>query len=194
MGMYSQDRFMGAHGRHDVRLLRRQGRPVEEREQHAGARAGQLGRFCRRVFAFAWAFWLSNLSRCLIKISFGVAPAFLGFAIGLRSTADIFILTSFICCGIARLARFNATVALLPKDKTGKSQYFEGLPIPSSLALVSCMALCVRLDLIEKPGKGLPGGLVVPLTETVLEMHWVSVIFAIWAALMISKTLHIPKP
>jgi len=131
------------------------------------------------------------------SISFGVAPAFLGFAIGLRSTADIFILTTFICCGIARLARFNATVALLPKDKTGKSQYFEGLPIPSSLVLVGCMATCVKLGYIEGPGgrgEGLPGGLVMAFKDTPLEMHWVSVIFGIWAALMISKTLHIPKP
>jgi CDP-diacylglycerol--serine O-phosphatidyltransferase len=121
----------------------------------------------------------------------------LGFALGLRSTADIFILTAFICCGIARLARFNATVALQPKDSTGKISYFEGLPIPSSLVLVGCMAACVFTGNFERLGDaktGLPGGLVMPLVDTPLEMHWISVIFAVWAALMVSKTIHIPKP
>jgi CDP-diacylglycerol--serine O-phosphatidyltransferase len=135
--------------------------------------------------------------RSPMQLSFGVAPAFLGFAIGLRSTADIIALTAFICCGIARLARFNATVALLPKDSTGKASYFEGLPIPSSLVLVGCMALCVytgHYEVFGDASKGLPGGLILPLVNTPLEMHWLSFIFGTWAALMISKTLHIPKP
>ena len=50
------------------------------------------------------------------------------------------MLTGCICCGLARLARFNATVALVPKDATGKAHYFEGLPIPSSLILVGVLA------------------------------------------------------
>lgn len=115
----------------------------------------------------------------------------------MRSTFDIFILTTFICCGIARLARFNATVALIPKDKGGKAQYFEGLPIPSSLFLVGGMAVCVLNDRIEGPGgigRGLPGGLVKALIDTPLEMHWVSLVAGVWAALMVSKTIHIPKP
>ncbi|KAL7008137.1 CDP-diacylglycerol-serine O-phosphatidyltransferase [Cystobasidiomycetes sp. EMM_F5] len=130
-------------------------------------------------------------------ISFGLAPAFIAFTIGLRSTSDIFILTTFVCCGLARLARFNATVALIPKDSTGKSQYFEGVPIPSSLILVSCMAFLVGTDRIDGPpvqGRGLPWGLVKPFIDTPLEMHWISLIFAAWAALMVSKTLHVPKP
>jgi len=69
-------------------------------------------------------------------ISFGVAPAVLAFVVGLRTTLDTVVLTCFICCGLARLARFNATVALVPKDAKGKARYFEGLPIPSTLALV----------------------------------------------------------
>lgn len=132
-----------------------------------------------------------------MQISFGVAPAFLAFTIGCRSTLDIFALSTFICCGLARLARFNATVALVPKDKTGKSQYFEGLPIPTSLVLVGCMAGCVYTDRFEGPaglGNGLPGGFIDILEKTPLEMHWFSIIFVVWAALMISKTLHIPKP
>ncbi|KAK4051829.1 CDP-diacylglycerol-serine O-phosphatidyltransferase [Microbotryomycetes sp. JL201] len=131
------------------------------------------------------------------SISFGVAPAVCAFCIGLRSQADTIALTAFICAGIARLARFNATVALIPKDATGKSQYFEGLPIPSSLILVGVMAGCVQKGLIEAPGGrglGLPYGLIQPLFDkTGIEMHYASLVFVAWAAMMISKTLRIPK-
>ena len=42
-------------------------------------------------------------------ISFGLAPAALGFAVGLRGALDVVILLYFVACGISRLARFNAT-------------------------------------------------------------------------------------
>jgi len=132
------------------------------------------------------------------SISFGVAPAMCAFCIGLRTSADILILTGFICCGIARLARFNATVANLPQDSSGKSKYFEGLPIPTSLALVGIMAECIRRDAFVGPGgsqgKGLPGGLISPLQKLGVDLHWGSLIFAAWGAAMISKSLHVPKP
>ncbi|GAA5976555.1 hypothetical protein JCM10908_005544 [Rhodotorula pacifica] len=131
------------------------------------------------------------------SISFGVAPAFAAFTLGLRTPLDTLALLVFICSGIARLARFNATVALVPKDKTGKSKYFEGLPIPSSLLMVAAMAVCVRRNRFEGPhgqGQGLPWGLVEPLKEALgLELHWVALVPLGWAAAMISKTLRIPK-
>lgn len=115
------------------------------------------------------------------------------FCIGLRTPTDTAFLTVFICAGIARLARFNATVALVPKDETGKSKYFEGMPIPSSLMLVGVMAECVRRGWIEGPGgrgAGLPWGLVVPLREKLgVDVHYASFVFLFWASLMISKTL-----
>ncbi|GJE90840.1 phosphatidylcholine/phosphatidylserine synthase [Phanerochaete sordida] len=128
-------------------------------------------------------------------ISFGVAPALLAFAVGLRTYLDTIVLTGFICCGLARLARFNATVALVPKDATGKAQYFEGLPIPSSLALVSVLMYWTKQGWIE--GKqGIPGG-----TLTLWgkaggdgDLHLISVVFGCWAAAMVSKTLRVPKP
>ncbi|KEI39068.1 uncharacterized protein L969DRAFT_75987 [Mixia osmundae IAM 14324] len=129
------------------------------------------------------------------SISFGVAPAFCAFSIGLRTPGDIFILCGFICSGIARLARFNATVALIPKDKKGKSRYFEGLPIPSTLMLVAGMGYLVKHNKIEGPlklGSGLPGGLIRPLQEAGLEVHWASLIFILWGTLMVSKSLHVP--
>ena len=73
-------------------------------------------------------------------ISFGVAPAILGFTLGLRGGWDMLLLTYFVVCGVSRLARFNVTVSHLPKDATGKSQYFEGTPIPTTLSIAAAMA------------------------------------------------------
>lgn len=81
----------------------------------------------------------------------------LAFTLGMRTYLDTVALTGFICCGLARLARFNATVALVPKDATGKSQYFEGLPIPSSLGFVAILSYWTKMGWIE--GKeGIPWG------------------------------------
>ncbi|KIK59759.1 hypothetical protein GYMLUDRAFT_74203 [Collybiopsis luxurians FD-317 M1] len=127
-------------------------------------------------------------------ISFGVAPALLAFTVGLRTYLDTVVLTGFICCGLARLARFNATVALVPKDTAGKARYFEGLPIPSSLVLVGVLSYWAKMGWIE----GQEG---IPLGTTTLwgpqggkgEIHLVSIFFGCWAAAMVSKTLRVPK-
>lgn len=73
-------------------------------------------------------------------ISFGMAPAALGFAMGLRGALDVAILLYFVVCGISRLARFNATSEALADD-SGKVKYFEGTPIPTSVALVAFLAV-----------------------------------------------------
>lgn len=130
-----------------------------------------------------------------LQISFGVAPAVLAFAVGLRTYLDTVCLTGFICCGLARLARFNATVALIPKDTAGKARYFEGLPIPSSLALVTVMFYWTRQGWIEGKG-GIPGGIVTLWGPSGGrgDVHSASVLFGLWAAAMVSKTLRVPKP
>jgi len=86
--------------------------------------------------------------------SFGAAPAFAAFALGLRLPLDTLILTGFVCAGIARLARFNVTTASIPHDASGKARYFEGLPIPSSLILVGGMALCLLFGRFDSAGGG----------------------------------------
>src|ERR1700729_1254366 len=98
-------------------------------KQHVGAGVGQP----RRSSQYIRPPSLLSLTD-FVQISFGVAPALLAFTVGLRTYLDTVVLTGFICCGLARLARFNATVALVPTDEAGKAKYFEGLPIPSSLA------------------------------------------------------------
>ncbi|KIM55863.1 hypothetical protein SCLCIDRAFT_1220844 [Scleroderma citrinum Foug A] len=127
-------------------------------------------------------------------ISFGVAPAVLAFVVGLRTYLDTVCLTGFICCGLARLARFNATVALVPKDTAGKARYFEGLPIPSSLGLVAILSYWVRRGWME--GKdGIPGGVITLWGQPGGrgDLHPVSIVFGLWAAAMVSKTLRVPK-
>lgn len=122
-------------------------------------------------------------------VSFGVAPAVLGYTLGLRGLWDAILLTYFVCCGISRLARFNVTAAALTNAATGKVRYFEGLPIPTSVALVLLMALLFWLDRTGT-GAAFIGGVVHPLGR---EFHPFALLFAISGSLMIS-TIKIPKP
>lgn len=92
-------------------------------------------------------------------------------------------------CGLTRLARFNVTVAVLPKDSSGKSRYFEGTPIPTTLFLVSLMAYWVSQGwVLDK----LPLG--VMAKGMLFEFHPVVLLFVLHGCLMVSKTIHIPKP
>lgn len=92
-------------------------------------------------------------------------------------------------CGLTRLARFNVTVAMLPKDATGKSKYFEGTPIPTSLAEASIMFWWAWNGWTHAN---------VPLgvwgQGTAWEVHPVVGLFVLHGSLMVSKTIHIPKP
>jgi len=71
-------------------------------------------------------------------ISFGVAPAVIGYGCGMQGLYDRIILTYFVACGVSRLARYNVTAEALSGDG-GKVKYFEGTPIPTSLLLVMLM-------------------------------------------------------
>ncbi|AQZ10911.1 CHO1 (YER026C) [Zygosaccharomyces parabailii] len=122
-------------------------------------------------------------------VSFGVAPATIAFAIGFQTTIDVLVLTFFVLCGLARLARFNVTVAQLPKDVKGKSKYFEGLPMPTTLALVGAMAYLVSKGSILET---LPFGIF--REGLYFEFHPAVTIFFLHGCGMISKSLKIPKP
>ena len=121
-------------------------------------------------------------------ISFGVAPAVLGFTLGLRGGWDMVILTYFVICGVSRLARFNVTSAALSDATTGKVKYFEGTPIPTSIGIVMLLGLAVYLGRIDE---GLWLG-VVRLGPA--DLHPLSLIYGISGSAMISATLRIPKP
>lgn len=120
-------------------------------------------------------------------ISFGVAPACLAYAVGMSGGWDAVALLYFVACGISRLARYNVTADSLAGDR-GKVTYFEGVPIPSSTLLV---LLLVVLAWLGRIGPALPLGMV-ELGPVVL--HPLVLLFVLSGSLMISKTLHVPKP
>lgn len=122
-------------------------------------------------------------------ISFGVAPATVAFTIGFQTTLDVVILSFFVLCGLTRLARFNITVSQIPHDENGKSQFFEGLPIPTSLFLVSGMVFLVWMNLIND---NLPMGIF--RENRYFEVHPLVFIFFLHGCGFISKSLKIPKP
>lgn len=121
-------------------------------------------------------------------ISFGVAPAVLGFTLGLRGGWDMLCLTYFVVCGVSRLARFNATAAALTAPGTGKVKYFEGTPIPTSILIVALLGVAFWLDRTDdalwfgvyKVGPAL--------------LHPLSLIYGLSGSAMISATLRVPKP
>ena len=119
-------------------------------------------------------------------ISFGVAPAALAFAAGMRGGVDAVVLVYFVCCGVSRLARYNVTAESL-SEGTAKVKYFEGTPIPTSVVLTGILAYCAWTGAIDDH---LWGG-VWKLGPWAL--HPLVLIFALSGTLMISKTLRIPK-
>lgn len=121
-------------------------------------------------------------------ISFGVAPAVLGFTLGLRGGWDMLILTYFVVCGVSRLARFNVTAQTLADAETGKVRYFEGTPIPTSIVIVGVLAVAFWLERVDQQiwlGAWRVGG---------ATLHPLSLIYAMSGSAMISATLRIPKP
>ncbi len=120
-------------------------------------------------------------------ISFGVAPAALGYACGLQGGWDWLILSGFVGCGVSRLARYNVTAETLA-DGGDKVKYFEGTPIPTSVIIVGMLAWAAwRGDI----GADLWLGMI---RLGPWQLHPLALVFALSGALMISKTLRIPKP
>jgi CDP-diacylglycerol--serine O-phosphatidyltransferase len=120
-------------------------------------------------------------------ISFGVAPAALGYACGLQGGWDWIVLSYFVGCGVSRLARYNVTAEMLSGDE-GKVKFFEGTPIPTSVAIVGLLAWAAWSGRI---GQELWFGMV---QLGPWQLHPLVLLYALSGSLMISKTLHIPKP
>jgi CDP-diacylglycerol--serine O-phosphatidyltransferase len=121
-------------------------------------------------------------------ISFGVAPAVLGFTLGLRGGWDMLILTYFVVCGVSRLARFNVTADALADERTGKVKYFEGTPIPTSIAIVILLLVAFYLGRVDDQ-MWLGSIRVGPAL-----LHPLTLVYAASGSAMISATLRIPKP
>ena len=114
-------------------------------------------------------------------ISFGVAPATIAYAVGLDTALDQLVLVYFVLCGLSRLARYNVTAEGL-SDAAGKVAYFEGTPIPTSILPLALLLVAYATDHL---GAVTTGG---------VRWHVGALLFAISGSLMISKTLHVPKP
>ena len=119
-------------------------------------------------------------------ISFGVAPAALGFAAGLDAPLDWVALLYFVCCGVSRLARFNVTAETLSQGGD-KVKYFEGTPIPTSVVLVAVLAFAAWQGRI---GDAIYGGV---WSLGPVALHPLVLLYVVSGSLMISKTLRIPK-
>lgn len=121
-------------------------------------------------------------------ISFGMAPAALGFAAGLQGGWDAAALVYFVCCGVSRLARYNVTAESLAGDESGKVKYFEGTPIPTSVLITGLLALAAWQERVGE--EALWGG---SMILGAWELHPLALVYVLSGSLMISKTLRIPK-
>ena len=120
-------------------------------------------------------------------VSFGVAPATLAYAAGMRGGWDAIALAYFVCCGVSRLARYNVTAEALSQG-ADKVPYFEGTPIPTSVVLTAVLAAAAWQGRL---GAALWGG---AWELGAWTLHPLLLMFVLSGSLMISKTLRIPKP
>jgi len=118
-------------------------------------------------------------------ISFGVTPAIIGYGCGMQGLFDRILLGYFVACGVSRLARYNVTAEQL-SGGTGKVKYFEGTPIPSSIALVGVLMLAADLGAV---GEDLWFGKVLAFGHV---LHPLTLMFGLSGSLMVSR-LRIPK-
>jgi len=119
-------------------------------------------------------------------ISFGVAPAIIGYGCGMQGLYDRIVLAYFVACGVSRLARYNVTADAL-SEGSDKVKHFEGTPIPTSFLLVCLLTLATWLGAVRQNlwfGEVHLAG---------FTLHPPVLLFAISGSLMISR-LRIPKP
>jgi CDP-diacylglycerol--serine O-phosphatidyltransferase len=118
-------------------------------------------------------------------ISFGVAPALMAYGCGMQGLYDRIVLTSFVACGVSRLARYNVTAEALSQGQD-KVKYFEGTPIPTSLLLVFLMWIAaIRGNLGDALWLG-------SITLAGYTLHPLVLLFALSGSLMVSR-IRIPK-
>ncbi|WP_277186783.1 phosphatidylcholine/phosphatidylserine synthase [Caballeronia sp. BR00000012568055] len=119
-------------------------------------------------------------------ISFGVAPAIIGYGFGMRGLYDRVILAYFVACGVSRLARYNVTTEEM-SGGSGKVTHFEGTPIPTSFAIVLMLGIAAYLGAV---GENMWFG---TWKFAGFTLHPLVMVYAISGSLMISR-IRIPKP
>ena len=122
-------------------------------------------------------------------ISFGVAPAVLGFTLGLRGGWDMLCLTYFVVCGVSRLARFNVTAAALADTRDRQGEVLRGHADPDQH----------RHRRVARRSRSGSGGSTSDLWFGVLPLgpatlHPLALVYVASGSAMISATLRVPKP
>lgn len=128
----------------------------------------------------------ADLDSLADAVSFSVAPAVLGFTLGLRGLYDCIILSYFVCCGIGRLARFNVTANEFSAG-TGKVKFYQGFPAPTSLFIVMLLAYLFHYKLILGD---------IPFGQYDFyggKFHPLVLLYAFWGSMLVSE-IRIPKP
>ena len=143
---------------------------------------GTVARWRRRSSPYG-----ADLDSLADIVSFGVAPAALAFALGMRGLGDGLVLIYFVGCGISRLARFNVTAEALMTD-AGKVSHFEGTPIPTSVGLVLLLGVAFAMGAV---GDALWLG---EVRVGPVALHPLVLLYAASGTAMVSATLKIPKP
>lgn len=113
-------------------------------------------------------------------ITFGIAPAFLAYAWGVRSLEEMYgtqliehlraagwiVTFAFAICGAARLARFNIDST----KPAGDRRYFIGLPIPAAAGVVAALVHWAKY----------------PINEWLFGIVWLGIV-GVLAVLMVSR-------
>ena len=80
------------------------------------------------------AFGIQLDSLCDV-VSFGVAPAFSLYCMGVDSVIGIAILCGYCICAVSRLGFFNVQEAKRQQVESGSNKYYRGLPVTNSAAI-----------------------------------------------------------
>jgi len=113
-------------------------------------------------------------------ITFGVAPAFLAYAWGVRALDEVYgtqlvqhlrqvgwiVTFAYVICGAARLARFNIDTVKPSSDR----RHFVGLPIPAAAGVIASLVHWAKY----------------PVNDWVFGIAWLGII-AVLAPLMVSR-------
>ena len=77
------------------------------------------------------AFGIQLDSLCDV-VSFGVAPAFACYCMGVNTPVGLVILCIYVICAVIRLAFFNVQEAKRQQTEGGCNKYYRGLPVTTS--------------------------------------------------------------
>ena len=81
------------------------------------------------------AFGIQLDSLCDV-VSFGVAPAFTCYCMGVNTVPGLVILCAYVVCAVIRLAFFNVQEAKRQQVESGCNKYYRGLPVTSSAIIL----------------------------------------------------------